>query len=631
VSDGRCEPFDVAPGAAHLVRLPPRVRGGVPAGSTVTFVRGRRIHARARSGRDGAVSVALPVGAVQGVYKAVVTTPDGTKIVCPEALRVIDPARHEGVVIPDYDRWHYLLGSDGVPIKDIGGDVGYVRHPLVATYYALHFIAGSPSDMPERERSRRLGVIVDWLVAQSVPGPRGSLCLPNRFPLPGYGLAPGWISGLTQGRFADVCVRMFQRTKDSAWRDRARAACRAMFVPVSEGGLLAIDRFGDCCIEEYAIEPPNWALNGIGSAIASLRHVHQAVGLDGAEDLIDRVAASLDRKMDLFDCPDVPGSRVQLALPYSVTLSADKGLSSISIDALALTGPDLVQRSLVPADAFAESIDRGECRVEAGNVVFTGRSASFALVLDGNRDARKSATAAPHGLELRWNAIGRGSMTATVACGKKVVELARTDVLPGSGVLRVSFDANTLVPGGVGRIARYDETYHETNLIWMSDISGGGARPRSRHAMRRWVLSFCTGVGRVPVRCGEELRLAIDRAIAGRCGLATPSAVLERELLRESKENSRDGGAVVEAVSPSVIVGAPAEFRVLGIGFAGDEKVAWTAADGSTGEARVRVLGGDELLVSLLAAPIGALRITVRRGGAVLAEETIFVEDSACP
>ena len=238
VSAARCTPFDVTPGAAHAVRLPETASSSVPPGSQVSFVRGRRIAFGAACRDDGSLALDVPSDAVQGVYKALVLRPDGTKCTFASALRVIDPARHQGVVVPEYDRWHYLVDADGIPMKDMGGTTGYVRHPLVATYYAFHFIQGTPEEMEPAERDRRLARIMEWLLAECEPGPAGSLVLRHRFELPGYGMAAGWISGLTQGRVAELCARMFVRTQDPAWRERAIALCRVMFVPVAAGGLL---------------------------------------------------------------------------------------------------------------------------------------------------------------------------------------------------------------------------------------------------------------------------------------------------------------------------------------------------------------------------------------------------------
>jgi len=629
VTAQRCEPFDLCPGRRHSVRLPAPMARTIPARCPIALTRGRRVCFRSRTDSTGAFEVDVPHDAVQGSYKVVVTLPDGAKTVAAESVRVIDPARHQGVVVPHYERWLYLVDRDGVPMKDVGGDIGYVRHPLVATYYAMHFMSGSPQELAPEVRERLLLATVDWLVGQCRPGPGDSLLLEHHFPLAAYGLPAGWISGLTQGRFAEVCVRMFTRTRDTAWRDRARAACRIMFVPVRQGGLLAVDRFGDCCIEEYPIEPPNWALNGIGSAIASLRKIDEAVGVDGAAQLIARVADSLDRKMDLFDCPDSPGSRVQLALPYSVTITPPKGIASIRIDGIDATGPDGVQSKLDLVSAFADSLERNECRLEGGSVIMSGRPASFALTLDGNRDARLARTEAPHRICFRWSIAGRGAVALSVACGRRRAELPAVEVGARSAGGTVEFDANAVIPGGVGRIARYDETYHETNLIWMCDISGGGGRARSRHAMRRWTLSFCTGEGRVPLSAPAAIRGAIVRAIDERADGQDAVASLERELLSEALANEHaEGGARVEAVTPRILAADRPVARVLGIGFTGAESADWRADPaGAGGEASCRVVAGDEIEVTLPPHVRGQVRLCVRQAGVLLAEELLEVEE----
>jgi hypothetical protein len=571
----------------------------------------------------------VPSNSVQGIYKVVLALPDGRKTALAESVRIIDPERHQGVVVPQYERWLYLVDRDGIPMKDVGGDLGYVRHPLVATYYAMCLVAGSPPELGPDVRERMLQRILDWLLSQCEPGPNDSLLVRNGFPLASYGLQGGWISGLTQGRFAEVCLWMFKATGDATWRDRARAACRIMFVPVREGGLLAVDRFGDCCIEEYPIEPPNWALNGIGSAIASLRKIDQAIGIEGAERLILRVADSLDHKMDLFDCPDAPGSRVQLALPYSVTMAPSKGIGTIRIDGIEVSGPDGIPVHLDLPRAFADSIERGECGLEGGSMTLTGRQTSFAVTLDGNRDPRLACDRTPHTIRFRWRAVGQGRVALWIACGHHKAELPSVHLESGGDENTVAFDATQVVPGGIGRIARFDETYHETNLIWMHDISGGGMRPRSRHAMRRWVLSFCTGLGRVPVCADDAMRADIERAMAEREASASSRSVLERTLLAEAAANQASGGgACVEAVTPRVLDITRPVVRVLGIGFTGVESADWSI-DGEVegGDAACRLVAGDEIQVTLPAQARGEVRLTVRRSGVVLAEERILIQE----
>ncbi len=596
----------------------------------MSFVRGKTVHFAAVSDEGALVPLEVAPESVHGVYKAVVVRPDRSKVVLPNALRVIDPDRHQGVVVAEYDRWSYLVDSEGIPMKDMGGAIGYVRHPLVSTYYAFHFIEGMPADMDPAEREHRLARIMDWLVAGCEPGPSGSLVLRHDFPLPGYGLAAGWISGLTQGRFAELCARMFLRTGEPVWRERAVAACRVMFVPVAAGGLLAQDRFGDCCIEEYPIEPPNWALNGIGSALSSLRAVHEAVHVEGAAALIDRVAGSLDRKMELFDCPDVPGSRVQLTLPYAITVRPPASAMPVRVAGIDMCGPDGSWRQVEVESAFADSLGRGECRLEGSSVVIDSGAASFLMPLDANRDPRVAGTEVVHECRIRWSGASAGPVRLTLSSGRRSVPLATVEVGASAGTAMFRFDANAVVPGGVGRIARFDEAYHETNLVWMSEISAGGSRPRSRHAMRRWVLSLCTGIGRVPFRCDPGIESRIMRSMDDRRDAVAPQRRLERELLGEALRNTGPGGtARVESVSPREFgPGSSPEITVLGIGFDGSESVEWRSLDdGSGGKAEAAVISGDEIRAVLPPQAHGRVHLIVRNGDSILCDEDLLVGD----
>lgn len=99
----RCEPFDLCPGRRHSLRLPAAVARTIPARCPVVLTRGRRVCFRSRTDSTGAFEIEVPGDAVQGAYKVVVTLPDGSKTSFAESVRIIDPARHQGVVVPEYE------------------------------------------------------------------------------------------------------------------------------------------------------------------------------------------------------------------------------------------------------------------------------------------------------------------------------------------------------------------------------------------------------------------------------------------------------------------------------------------------------------------------------------------------
>ena len=70
----------------------------------------------------------------------------------------------------------------------------------------------------------------------------------------------------------------------------------------------------------------------------------------------------------------------------------------------------------------------------------------------------------------------------------------------------MEIDWNDVYTHGVGRTARFDEYYHETNLAWMWNISRYGMKPRLTHVARRWLLSFKLGIGRMP-HCGANMNV----------------------------------------------------------------------------------------------------------------------------
>jgi len=91
-----------------------------------------------------------------------------------------------------------------------------------------------------------------------------------------YGLKPGWISGMAQGKVAVVLAASSYCTNDSSetYETLARMAILSFKVPVNKGGV-SVSVKGGKWFEEYAqvgIEPPR-VLNGHNYAVYSLKNL----------------------------------------------------------------------------------------------------------------------------------------------------------------------------------------------------------------------------------------------------------------------------------------------------------------------------------------------------------------------
>lgn len=648
--DPPCHPRMIVIGRCSRVRLP--VDGSV---RRVRLIRGRSVVAEVpvESNDEGRFFEIEPdVSVVRGLHHLVlIGQRDSSSKVLRDAVSFVEENWLSSPFpkLPEYDRWHYLQDAEGIPLKDVGGRQGYVRHPLVATYFAQRYADMSLKD-GEDAASARVGfhAIVRWLESISRDGPEDSLLVPHDFPLAvSFRLDPGWISGLTQGRVAEVFLRAADLDDDPRYRELARRCCLIMRVPTEHGGLLARDRFGCCAIEEYATRPASWAINGIGSAVHSLEALAERVDLPWAGDLIDDVCRSVERKIHLFDVPDAPGSRVQLALRYEFELRA-RSLFGRRQTTLGLLEVEIAHHAEPPtrfsgADAVMLHMDDAPVSVHGASAVAVGGRIRFQAMIDANRDPFDGASDPSTNVRIRLESSNAGIASIFIKGPFGTKRLLRVRLAKGRQDLRFTIDAMYDLPSGVGRTARWNETYHTTNLAWMWALSRYGRQSASTLVARRWLLSLHTGVGRVPLdpaRCDlselqrlrEELvvRSTKQRGPVGRSARMQIELIDELERWRDGKGLPLRGVHVLPSRCPAshatslsvygfpfgsgtavLLDGRPVEFRMV----SADEIVVtardWTVgrhvlrvvneSDGSFGDAAVEVLAEGGVVDGALA------------------------------
>ena len=113
-----------------------------------------------------------------------------------------------------------------------------------------------------------------------------------------FRLAPGWLSGITQGQAASLFVRLHAETGDDRLAEAAVRALAPFDVPSREGGVQAL-LGGRPLPEEYPTDPPSHVLNG--GLFALFGSYDVAVGLARPEsqrqfdELADTFAQNLGR------------------------------------------------------------------------------------------------------------------------------------------------------------------------------------------------------------------------------------------------------------------------------------------------------------------------------------------------
>ncbi|ADB53706.1 D-glucuronyl C5-epimerase family protein [Conexibacter woesei] len=142
----------------------------------------------------------------------------------------------------------------------------------------------------EPEAGARFTAMADWLVRYGEERD-GGIVWRHDFPTEKYGLAAGWISGMTQGEAISVLLRAHLLTGDELYRRAARQAFAPFTVDVRDGGVVR-ELDGALVIEEYPTETPTAVLNGWIFGLLGLHELRLALPDDEA------VAAVFARSRD---------------------------------------------------------------------------------------------------------------------------------------------------------------------------------------------------------------------------------------------------------------------------------------------------------------------------------------------
>ncbi|MGY4909857.1 D-glucuronyl C5-epimerase family protein [Micromonospora aurantiaca (nom. illeg.)] len=117
-------------------------------------------------------------------------------------------------------------------------------------------------------------------------------------PVPRYGVAPGWYSGMAQGLAASTFLRAHDLTGEDSYLDAADGAVALLLRPLAAGGCADYDVASRPFLEECAAEPANHVLNGAVFALFGLTE-HQN-RRDGTAHL-----AATDRLVEELDSYDI--------------------------------------------------------------------------------------------------------------------------------------------------------------------------------------------------------------------------------------------------------------------------------------------------------------------------------------
>lgn len=190
--------------------------------------------------------------------------------------------------------------ANGIPRVDYGGAIGIQYNPTTIGQYALscwneYRLTGNGEWLGKFMRQ------ADWLVANRQAGAGGGYKWPYGFALVGYGLAPGWISAISQGLVQSVMRRAYAATQETKYFDTAGGAYRTMVASVAAGGTLATTPEGGIWFEEAPTPSPSLILNGNIFGIIGLHDYAAMSGSAEALALYESAVSSVTTSLSVYD------------------------------------------------------------------------------------------------------------------------------------------------------------------------------------------------------------------------------------------------------------------------------------------------------------------------------------------
>jgi len=193
-------------------------------------------------------------------------------------LLVSGSARAWDDLVHQYDRStcpvNALFDKQGTALVDYGSPLGRRHNPVTVSQYAIacersfhlhgkHLHGRQPfwKIFTAQIRYRENHAIADG---------RDMAYYEYDFPWAGYGLAPGWRSGLAQGLAISALIRYYRDTGDGRVLALISKLKAYMLMSEAEGGVTVTSPEGKLWIEEFPSDPPSFVLNGFISAVFGL-------------------------------------------------------------------------------------------------------------------------------------------------------------------------------------------------------------------------------------------------------------------------------------------------------------------------------------------------------------------------
>lgn len=227
--------------------------------------------------------------------------------VCVALFGEKDPAASEipSSTVPvqtDVEGAEYVVDENGVPYLVIEG-IGVVYHPARVGFYALQYANAESFDdkLVEPDKVRQEACI-SWIKDNaSIEGEAAHWYYPFDNTYNDVSIQAPWNSAFGQALVIEALVEHYRQTRDAVSLELAEKGAVALFVPVSEGGLV-FESGEDIWFEEIPSEEnPSHILNGHMRALIALQQLYQVSGKALYQEWFERGARSLENWLPLYD------------------------------------------------------------------------------------------------------------------------------------------------------------------------------------------------------------------------------------------------------------------------------------------------------------------------------------------
>jgi len=205
-------------------------------------------------------------------------------------------------MFPGTNEYNISIDKNGIILVDyVAHNLGKRYNPAAIALYALsqyNMFVDTGKDQYKESFLNHANWLVDNLIDK---GKFGVWHYDFPWITPGYLCSPPWISSMAQGLGISVLVRACEMTKNVKYLEVAKKALTSFEVPISEGGVLYIDKKGDVWYEEYACQKRAQVLNGIIFALIGVYEMYEYTKDKNAKEIFDKGIQTLKRRLSDFE------------------------------------------------------------------------------------------------------------------------------------------------------------------------------------------------------------------------------------------------------------------------------------------------------------------------------------------